>query len=348
MVGCVSNQAFENTDIENAHYYYRQGDYEASYKFAEDYFDDSSVEASQAISFVKSHPKVLNAGFNTFSYEYLNKSKGQGHEEVPIASFNKKRLERFKYVASEEMYQTAQNNFETVFPSFLENASRLEKEYADKQEQARLEVEKQYQQRQEEIEAEKNSLKVSKKIWNKLSEEEQNEVSSQRQIKVFDSDKYARIIAVQVVNESTYNNGVMANMGSLVAQASYIDSRTLGNYSATAQLGTAVVGALVGGMLDKQTEIKYHFRYTLELNNGDSFTKDIYQNNRFHKTSGMCVELEGFSDVNSAYCEKLSLNRLKSEYLPKTMNKDKTCSVDQILAMKNAGLNDIQIKAACN
>ena len=158
------------------------------------------------------------------------------------------------------------------------------------------------------------NLKVSQKIWNLLSEKEQDIVSDKYTIEVYDSSRYGKIINVQSVNESDYNNGSMSKLGSAFGQASYLDNANWGNYSAKNQLGAGLAGALIGAMLDKPTQIKFHSRYTIRLNNGDIITKDITQQSQFNLSSDICVETDSLIDVNDKFCSDINVDKFKKSY----------------------------------
>jgi hypothetical protein len=59
------------------------------------------------------------------------------------------------------------------------------------------------------------------------------------------SAQYGRVIDVQVVNRSHINTGASANLGAVAGQALYLDNTTWNGYSATAQLGSALLGAVI-------------------------------------------------------------------------------------------------------
>jgi len=92
------------------------------------------------------------------------------------------------------------------------------------------------------------------------------------------------VVDVQTQNESTYNTGAGASLGSAAAQAAYIDgtrSRSLQtwNYSAKKQLGAALLGAFLGAALDTPTQISHRVRYSVKTPDGTLHTVDKVQGN---------------------------------------------------------------------
>ena len=160
----------------------------------------------------------------------------------------------------------------------------------------------------------RDSLSVPNSIWERLTPSEQSQLGSLYFIETFDQERYGEIIDVQMVNESTYNNGSMAEFGSRYARAAYIDNNWR-NYSATDSLTAGVVGGLIGSLVDQKTEIKYHFRYTLKQADGDIIVKDVYQKNKFSHPRGACTDADASSLVNSKYCQGFSVRSFRNQYL---------------------------------
>lgn len=190
------------------------------------------------------------------------------------------------------------------------------------------------------------NLKISQMIWNSLSEKEKDIVADKNIIEVYDSNRYGKIINVQSVNESYYNNGGMSKLGSAFGQANYLDNTNWGNYSAENQLGAGLAGALIGAMLDKPTQIKFHSRYTIRLNNGDIITKDITQQSQFNLSSDICVEIDSLIAVNDKFCSNINVDVFKKTFLG---YKDRE-NIIPITKEKNSikHINKVRIKAEKN
>jgi hypothetical protein len=122
------------------------------------------------------------------------------------------------------------------------------------------------------------------------------------------SAQYGRVIDVQVVNRSHINTGASANLGAVAGQALYLDNTTWNRYSATAQLGSGLLGAVIGSSLDRPTSINYEIKYWVKLKNGHTISTTNSGNDVIHIPVGVCVIIEGTSSINVANesnCKKI-------------------------------------------
>lgn len=89
-------------------------EWETAYRFLEDGFVDVLPDVkAKALNTLGKYPQLLTAGANTFSRENISETlivTGQSYGEDIVLN----RLERFKVVASQEAYQIAKSNFDSV------------------------------------------------------------------------------------------------------------------------------------------------------------------------------------------------------------------------------------------
>ena len=159
------------------------------------------------------------------------------------------------------------------------------------------------------------NIKIDNYVWTALTLSEQKQLSDEHTIEVYDATLYGKIIDVQGVDESHKNNGAMSELGSLLGQAQYLDKHNWKSYSAKEQVGAALLGGLVGGMLDKPSTKQIHLRYTIQMNNGEIRTKDIIQKGDFHHSKGLCVDIDRLVPVNTCFCENLNIDKFRLKYL---------------------------------
>lgn len=101
---------------------------------------------------------------------------------------------------------------------------------------------------------------------------------------------YAKVLNVQIRNESTGATTGGAQLGSTLGQTNYIDSSNFKTYSASSQVGAGLLGAIVGSMLDAPSVTKYKLTYLLQMANGDVKNFEKTQSTETHIPAGVCVE----------------------------------------------------------
>ena len=84
-------------------------------------------------------------------------------------------------------------------------------------------------------------------------------------------DEYGTVFSVQLLNESSQGTSSGSNLGSIVAQAAYIDNSTFGNYKAQNQLAIGLAGAVIGSLMDKKPVVQFRKIYYVRI--GDELTK---------------------------------------------------------------------------
>jgi hypothetical protein len=104
---------------------------------------------------------------------------------------------------------------------------------------------------------------------------------------------YGVIVDAQTVNKSTKNTGAGAQLGSVYGQAAYIDNTSVYDYSATSQVNSAIVGALVGSLLlDKPSQQRFDTTYYVRTNAGDMIEFKRIAKEPLHIPVGTCVEFK--------------------------------------------------------
>lgn len=122
--------------------------------------------------------------------------------------------------------------------------------------------------------------------------------------------EYGRIADIQIADESKYNAGAGASVGQAYGSAIYVDNALSGsnwNYSAEKHTGAALIGALIGHMIEGETKINYHVRYWISLMNGESISIGTHQVSGFHIPIGACVEIKRRTFIrpaNQKFCGK--------------------------------------------
>jgi len=147
-------------------------------------------------------------------------------------------------------------------------------------------------------------IHLQKNVWDSLSEAEKRYIEKKYIISTFENLKeYGKVLDVQILNKSYYNNGSMQKLGSSFAQLKYLENNFF-NYSAEKHLDIALLGGIVGGLLDKPTEHSYHFRYTIELLDKSIIIKNVYLKEPFYISKGLCIKPETLKLVSNNFCEE--------------------------------------------
>jgi hypothetical protein len=155
-------------------------------------------------------------------------------------------------------------------------------------------------------------------LWNALSEEQRNVLDERYVVEVIAEKNYGVIIDAQTVNESTPGSTAGSQLGAAYGSAAYLDRAFKGapqnwNYSATGQLTSSIAGALVGSLLDKNAQSRFHTRYTIRSNSGDVGFVDSYSGDQFTHPAGLCVQINPFRPLPSDLCQ-LTLEKLLSHH----------------------------------
>ncbi len=151
---------------------------------------------------------------------------------------------------------------------------------------------------------EKNhSLVVTNGVWATLTQQQRDLVSSRYAIEVTDKGRFAKIINVQGVNESTPGTSGGAQLGGAFGQAQYLDNANWHNYSARNQLGAGIIGALLGSALDAPARTVYRIVYTLKNSDGTVNVIEKVSQSPIYVAPGLCVDTASFTPVRDSMCE---------------------------------------------
>lgn len=107
--------------------------------------------------------------------------------------------------------------------------------------------------------------------------------------------EYGLIIDVQMQDNSNYNIGLGAGIGSAYASSKYIDRAFSGknwSYSATKHNSAALLGSIVGHLIEGESDIDYHVRYSIRIKNNDNIFIGSHQISRFFIPKGTCVKIK--------------------------------------------------------
>ena len=108
----------------------------------------------------------------------------------------------------------------------------------------------------------------------------------------------------QGIDQSSAGTSGGAMVGSALGSAAYIDRafRPGNNYSAVAQLGAGLLGALVGSQLDRQPVSQFRVRYALRRRDGEIVSRDSVQQDAFRHLVGMCLRIADLLPVSQTLC----------------------------------------------
>ena len=151
--------------------------------------------------------------------------------------------------------------------------------------------------------SDRRSLSVSDGVWSTLTFSQRSQVSAHYAVEVSEMGRYARIVYVQPLNESTAGTTAGAQLGSVLGQAQYIDKSNWNSYSARGQLGAALLGGLIGSTLDARPQSAYRLVYTLKASDGAIRVVERISESQIHIAPGLCIDTAGFSPVKDEFCE---------------------------------------------
>ena len=117
-------------------------------------------------------------------------------------------------------------------------------------------------------------------------------------------NEYGTVIDNQGIDQSSPGTTGGAMVGSALGSAAYIDRafRPGNNYSAVAQVGAGLLGALLGAQLDRRPVSQYHFRYALRQRDGEIVSSDSVQQDAFRHPIGMCLRIADLQPVSQSLC----------------------------------------------
>jgi hypothetical protein len=247
---CVSAPTISNFDrgVSNLN----DGNFEAAYRF----FENPSTKDNSVVSdLLRSRPEIAQAGANTFSRDALKESTLRYGKQESFR-IELKRLEFFRSHAGPNLIEIAELNFASEFDAEL---AAHQKEIAEK---ARIA---------------------------KLPEAEIAQYWADRYKKWEESvNVYGRVLSAQLINESRTGSNVGSQLGALVGQSAYIDSRNIFNYSALGQLQAGLLGGVLGGITNTAPATIYRKVYFLEI--GSEVKRvDIVDSSQVLFPTGVCI-----------------------------------------------------------
>jgi hypothetical protein len=244
-----------------------KGNLEAAYRF----FEDSSAEHTATVrELIGTRPEIIKAGANTFSSDSLKQSiLRYGKQESFKIEF--KRLELFRSYASPDLLEIAELNLANEF-SF-----ELAEHYKNIAEKARVA---------------------------KLPEADQAQYWADMYKKWEESvNVYGRVVSTQLINESRSGSNSGSQLGALIGQAAYIDSRNIFNYSALGQLQAGLLGGILGGLANNAPATVYKKVYFLQI--GSELKRvDIVDSSQILFPTGVCIVYREPFSVNLAADDK--------------------------------------------
>lgn len=181
------------------------------------------------------------------------------------------------------------------------------------------------------------ALQVSQHIWLEFSISEKAIILSKfPQIETIPSETIGVIQSVQTVNRSTAATNSGAALGGSLGQALYIDNAFRGNstnYSATAQLGVALLGAAVGSSLDTAAQNRFIFNYGVKTLDGEIREVRVEAGDEFTRPVGQCVFFPLISPAPAGLC-----NADKIQFLKK-LSALSLAPADAVISQESTGVN---------
>lgn len=158
-------------------------------------------------------------------------------------------------------------------------------------------------------------LKISQHVWLEFSNSEKAAILSKfPQVETIPSETIGLIQSVQTVNRSTAATSSGASLGGALGQALYIDNAFRGsgsNYSATTQLGAALLGATIGSTLDSGAQSRFVFNYGVKTLDGEIREVRVESGEEFTRPVGQCVFLPSISPAPASLCSADKVQFLK-------------------------------------
>ncbi len=164
----------------------------------------------------------------------------------------------------------------------------------------------------------RSELVVLVEAWDGLKPEEQEKLQEKYIVSLYGSESVGVIVDRQVENLSTPGSASGSIAGAAVGSAAYnVNSVSSNNpknwsYSPWADLGSAILGAVVGSAADRAPVRKYRFRYGIKLLNGGVVSVDDESQSAVGYSIGACVYVKGFHRVNDALCT-MTVDQLRAK-----------------------------------
>lgn len=147
-------------------------------------------------------------------------------------------------------------------------------------------------------------LIVSEYIFNRLPESEQRAIVNKfPPLLILKISDIGKVSSYQIINRTIAGNNAGSALGSTLGQAAYIDRAFSGRgYSATAQVGAALLGAAVGSIADRPEQRKFIINYGVETPDGAIKSFQYPSIDEIAKPVGQCVWTGDFSEAPHYLC----------------------------------------------
>lgn len=159
------------------------------------------------------------------------------------------------------------------------------------------------------------SLTINQQLWTEFSQSERVTLLEKFPgLELIPSESVGIIQSIQAVNRSTTGTNSGAVLGGTLAQTMYIDrafSNSGRNYSATAQLGMGLLGALIGSSLDSSPQSKFIFNYGIRTLDGQIREVRVESGDEFTKPVGQCVTVPAVVPAPAGLCTTDKIQFLK-------------------------------------
>ena len=180
-------------------------------------------------------------------------------------------------------------------------------------------------------------LKVSQHLWLEFSTSEKTAILTKfPQVETIPSETIGVIQSVQAVNRSTVGTNSGAALGGALGQTLYIDSAFRGsgsNYSATTQLGVALLGAAMGSTLDSAAQSRFIFNYGVKTLDGEIREVRVESGDEFTRPVGQCVFLPEITPAPASLCAADKVQFLKK------LSALSLAPEDAVISQESTGIN---------
>lgn len=180
-------------------------------------------------------------------------------------------------------------------------------------------------------------LKVSQHVWLEFSTSEKAAILTKfPQIETIPSETIGVIQSVQAVNRSIAGTNSGAALGGALGQTLYIDNAFRGsgsNYSATTQLGAALLGAAMGSTLDSAAQSRFIFNYGVKTLDGEIREVRVESEDEFTRPVGQCVFLPAISPAPGSLCAADKVQFLKK------LSALSLAPADAVISQESTGIN---------
>lgn len=149
------------------------------------------------------------------------------------------------------------------------------------------------------------NISINQKLWGSFSKIEQKSLLEQfSSIEITPSEAIGVVQSVQSINRSTTGTQSGAMLGATLGQTMYIDRTFSGknNYSATTQVGAALLGAVLGSSLDSAPNIRFIFNYAIKTLDGQIKEVRVESADEFTRPVGQCVLLPSVTSAEASLC----------------------------------------------